>query len=241
MSTTIPSAPRQSEQLEAQRAASPNGDSGWELAAELARLRERFAAYEHLDKQLDDMVAGLTELLQGATELRRRTNKDIVEALARCEALIATDRSQHRDLLTGLQVQIDAAQRRAATLATAVSGLQHQLAGLTQQLPTPSTEQPGLPSTPVIASDADRTVVQMTIRGVPSVATALTLQRYIGGLRPVAAIRAREFAGGELRLQLELTEPFPDDELRRLPTRALTVVEAKPERLILRYDPPAMP
>src|SRR5215204_2876111 len=91
---------------------SPNGDSARELAAELARLRERFVAYERLDQQLDEMVTGLTDLLRGATELRRRTNQDIAGAIARCEELIATDRAHHRAVLASLLVDLDATQRR---------------------------------------------------------------------------------------------------------------------------------
>jgi chromosome segregation ATPase len=116
---------------------SPNGDSSHELAAELARLRERFVAYERLDQQLDEMVTGLTDLLRGATELRRRTNQDIATGIARCEDLIASDRAHHRDTLTSLLADLDTAQRRTSSLTTAIATLQTELAAITDRLPAP--------------------------------------------------------------------------------------------------------
>jgi hypothetical protein len=236
MTTIIPRPSRQTEPVTPALPESPNGDSGRELATELARLRERFAAYEHLDKQLDDMVSGLTDLLQGATELRRRTNKDVVEALARCEALVASDRAHHHDALAALLTDLEATHRRAAALTTAVARLETQLAELADRLPTNGGGAPSpapAPAAPALAPG----IVQVAIRGVPSVATALTLQRFIAGLKPVAAIQTRELASGEFRLQVELTSPFPAAELTRLNSGSLSIVESAPDRLILHYDP----
>jgi uncharacterized membrane protein YccC len=112
-----------------------NGDSAQELVAELARLRERFVAYERLDHQLDEMVTGLTDLLRGATELRRRTNQDIAAAIARCEALIADDRAHHRDTLSSLLADLDTAQRRTAAVTAAVANLKDELADIAHRLP----------------------------------------------------------------------------------------------------------
>jgi len=217
---------------------SPNGDSSHELAAELARLRERFIAYEHLDHQLDEMVSGLTDLLRGATELRRRTNQDIAAAIARCEELIASDRANHRGILSSLLADLDAAQRRTASVTAAVANLKTELADITRRLP--ASENPTVdPSSAVRRPPSAPSPLALTILGVPSIASALMLQRFIASLDPVTAIQTREFAAGELRLHLELTQPFVVADLVSLPNGSFDVVEDRPDRLVLRYVQPA--
>jgi hypothetical protein len=220
---------------------SPNGDSARELAAELARLRERFVAYERLDQQLDEMVTGLTDLLRGATELRRRTNQDIATAIARCEDLIVTDRAHHRATLSTLLADLDATQRRTSSLTSAIANLQTQLADITNRLPS-STEHHLAPDSRLPTSDSPTTgsTLSLLIRDVPSVATALTLQRLIADLEPVTSIQTREFAGGELTLHLDLSGPFAPADLGLLPNGTFAVVDEEPERLVLRYVPPAV-
>jgi hypothetical protein len=235
---TTQTLPPQTEQRRGTGRRSPDGDSSHQLAAELARLRERFAAYERLDHQLDEMVTGLTDLLRGATELRRRTNQDIAAGIARCEELIASDRAHHRDTLAALLADIDAAQRRTAGLGTALGQLQSDIAAIAERIPvsqTPTATSPSAFSRPPSALQP----LALTIRGVPSVASALTLQRFIGGLDAVSAIQTREFAAGELRLRLELTGPFAPARLAGLPNASLDVVEDLPGRLVLRYVPDA--
>src|SRR5438552_3063389 len=121
---TTQTLPPQSQRQRGTGPLSLNGDASHELAAELARLRERFVAYERLDHQLDEMVTGLTELLRGATELRRRTNQDIATGIARCEELIASDRASKRATLADLLADLDTAQRRTASLTSAIASLQ---------------------------------------------------------------------------------------------------------------------
>jgi hypothetical protein len=220
--------------------ASTNGSSHHDLTTELLRLRERFDAYERLDQQLDEMVTGLTELLRGAAELRRRTNQDITSALARCETLIADDRLQQYQLLTSLQTELDAAHRRTSSLSQAIDAVQRQLADITDRLPgTNGTSQPDTtrsgPNSQAPARTAT-TTMQLTIRDVPGVATALTIQRAISEHPFVIAMQTREFAAGELRLHLELTEPLTAHHLPTLPTGTFAPVEAENDRLVVRYD-----
>jgi hypothetical protein len=219
---------------------SPNGDSARELAAELSRLRERFVAYERLDQQLDEMVTGLTDLLRGATELRRRTNQDIATAIARCQELIVTDRAHHRATLANLLADLDATQHRTATLTTSIANLQSQLTAITNRLPS-SSENPVAPDFRLPTPDAPATVSTLTllIRDVPSVSTALTLQRLIAGLDPVTSIQTREFAGGELTLHLDLTGAFVVADLGLIPNGTFALLDEEPDRLVLRYVPPA--
>jgi hypothetical protein len=209
------------------------------LVAELARLRERFVAYERLDHQLDEMVTGLTDLLRGATELRRRTNQDIAAAIARCEALIADDRAHHRDTLSSLLADLDTAQRRTAAVTAAVANLKDELADIAHRLPESHHPTAGPPTAYRLPPSAP-TSLALAIRGVPSVAAALTLQRFITGLRPVTAIQTREFAAGELRLHLDLTGPFAVADLAAFPDGSLEVVEERADRLVLHYAPSAV-
>jgi hypothetical protein len=241
MSTVTQASPPQTERFRSGEGVAANGDSARELAAELARLRERFVAYERLDHQLDEMVTGLTDLLRGATELRRRTNQDIAGAIARCETLIASDRAHHREVLTALLADLASTERRTAAITDAIAGLQTQLAGITQRLPatapsrllTPDSQPPTPVAPKVLAT------LTLVIRDVPSVTTALTLQRLVAGLDAVSAIQTREFAAGELHLRLALGKPFVAAELGLLPNGTFGVVDEENDRLVLRYVPPA--
>jgi hypothetical protein len=217
--------------------ASTNGSAS-DLTTELLRLRERFSAYEHLDQQLDDMVTGLTELLRGAAELRRRTNQEITSALARCETLIADDRDQQRHLLTTLHTELDAAHRRTSALSTAIDTVQRQLADITDRIPAPNgaTELlPLPPSAPVQPPPTTPTSIHLTVRDVPDVATALTIQRVISEHPTVIALQTREFAAGELRLYLDLRGPLKIDDFPRLLEATLESIESAADRLIVRY------
>ena len=84
------------------------------------------------------------------------------------------------------------------------------------------------------------TTLTLVIRDVPTVATALTLQRLIAGLDPVTAIQTREFAGGELTLHLDVSGPFVPADLGLLPNGTFGLVDDEPDRLVLRYVPPAV-
>jgi hypothetical protein len=241
MSTTSPASPVRTDRSRSADSTSPNGDSSHELAGELARLRERFGAYERLDQQLDEMVTGLTDLLRGATELRRRTNQDIAAAIARCEELIAADRTHHRDVLSALLTDLNAVERRSASVTAAVANLQTELAGITRRLPSRNASADPMSASdhqPSASPEAPSTLTLM-VRGVPSVAAALALQRYIAGLGTVAEIQTREYAAGELRLHLELSGHFAVADLRGLPNGALEVAEEHPDRLVLLYVPSA--
>lgn len=216
---------------------SANGASH-DLATELLRLRERFTAYEHLDQQLDDMVTGLTELLRGAAELRRRTNQEITSALARCETLIADDRVHQRMLLTSLHTELDAAHRRTTALSKAIDTVQRQLSDITDRIPGPNGATQPIPHSPVSSIQPPliaRTSIHLTIRDVPDVTAALTIQRVIADLPTVSALQTREFAAGELRLYLDLRGPLTPDELPRLSEATLEPIEAAEDRLIVRY------
>src|SRR4051794_35413374 len=89
------------------------GDDSSSLTAELVRLRERFTSYEQLDAQFEEMLSGLTNLLEGAAELRRRTHHEVAASLARCEELVARERSNHRQNLGEIQNTLSEMQSRA--------------------------------------------------------------------------------------------------------------------------------
>jgi hypothetical protein len=65
------------------------------------------------------------------------------------------------------------------------------------------------------ASEADTSpgVIDVIAHGVPSAATAIGLQQMLRELDTVSRVDAREFADGELRLQVECTAPFPEQPL----------------------------
>lgn len=55
--------------------------------------------------------------------------------------------------------------------------------------------------------------IDVIAHGVPSAATAIGLQKMLQELDTVSRVDAREFADGELRLQVECTGPFPEQPL----------------------------
>jgi hypothetical protein len=216
-----------------------NGSSSHDLTTELLRLRERFRAYERLDEQLDEMVSGLTELLRGAAELRRRTNQDITAALARCETLIVDDRVQQRHMLTSLHSELDTAHQRTNALSHAIDTVQRQLADISDRLPGPNgasqpTERSSGGSSPTPPAASSSTI--LTICDVPDVATALTIQRAISEHPVVVSMQTREFAAGELRVHLELSGPLTSHDVPTLPAGTFEPVEAEGDRLVLRYN-----
>ena len=218
-------------------------DAG-ELLAEVARLRERFAAQDQLDRQLHAMVARLTELLAGAVEVRRRTYQEIDASLARCQDVIARDRAHHGDVLRSLLADVGSAQRRAIALNDAVDQLQRRLAELIAHVAAaasalvtrPADTAPERPSSP--AAPAPQ-LCSLVIQGVPNVATALSLQRFLASLDAVATIQTREYAAGQFRLQLQLRRPLTIADLRRWPDGSLELVGDGADRLLARLIPRA--
>jgi len=56
-------------------------------------------------------------------------------------------------------------------------------------------------------------IIDVIAHGVPSAATAIGLQKMLQELDTVSSVEAREFADGELRLQVNCTGPFPEQPL----------------------------
>ncbi|GIW04726.1 MAG: hypothetical protein KatS3mg059_1346 [Thermomicrobiales bacterium] len=130
------------------------GSPGQQVMAELGRLRERLAAYERLDTQLEAMIAQLTELLRGSLQLRRRTHAEISSALARCEALLNADRDAQQHFLQTLSADIAQLYQRATITGVTANLLQAHLAELAAQLAenghdgdvSPESRADGIPS-----------------------------------------------------------------------------------------------
>lgn len=64
-------------------------------------------------------------------------------------------------------------------------------------------------------SQGETRAITVLVHGVPRAATALSLQRHLAGLDHVAAVEAREYAEGVLRLQVTSTRPLAFDDLVR--------------------------
>ncbi|HEV2106679.1 MAG TPA: hypothetical protein VGR16_00290 [Thermomicrobiales bacterium] len=64
-------------------------------------------------------------------------------------------------------------------------------------------------------SRSEPRAITVLVHGVPRAATALSLQRHLAGLDHVAAVEAREYAEGVLRLQVTSTRPLAFDDLVR--------------------------
>lgn len=99
--------------------------------------------------------------------------------------------------------------------------------------PAAQRAQPAAQTPPPMTAHSQLVVIQ----NVPSVAVALTLQQFLGSLEPVTAMAAREYAAGELRLEVETRRPLTAADLQGWPGGRLALVELSLDRIVLRYAP----
>jgi hypothetical protein len=199
------------------------------------RLRERFTSYEQLDTQFEEMLAGLTNLLEGAAELRRRTHHEVAASLARCEELVARERSNHRQNLEEIQNTLSEMQTRAREIDSSMTSLQFHLADVAQRLPSEPAIGHDTSAREAIASTPGHALL-LVIQGVPDVATAVLLRRFVAGLEKVKSIQTREFAGGEFRLEVEVSTPFTAQDFLSLPEGALQLAAETDHQVLLHYS-----
>ncbi|HET8522852.1 MAG TPA: hypothetical protein VFL82_06440 [Thermomicrobiales bacterium] len=182
-------------------------------------------------------------MLREAMELREQAAAELAQAQADAAARRGHDLHQQRSLLSALLDDVIQLQGQAERLARRVADALDEIEAdmptgpfrsLTSVIPpeAPTSEQLSqsvdsgaeqgdeqTPSEPA-ADDGENDMVEgsptpvvVLVHGVPRAATAKSLQRYLSGLDSVTDVAPREFAGGELRLQVTTTRPLQMTDL----------------------------
>jgi len=199
-----------------------------DLAAELARARERVAFYESFDRVIQENIARSAELLRQAAAERERAAREAAAARAELDRRTG----EQRATLVGLGADLAALQAQAAALGERVAAAIDGIGGE----PAPGSAEPVEAEVPSPA--VRRTTV--ILHGVPKAAAALSLQHYLAGLPDVDAVEAREYVAGVLRLQVDARAPLAVDDLRRWEGGgALEAVNVLPDLIELRFGDPA--
>jgi hypothetical protein len=165
-----------------------------DLAQQVRYLQERVAFYEGFDQLIQENVAQARELFRLASQER--------EAAATA-ASQAQREANHRD--AQLRAELEAVAADLGTISVALDAL-------TGRVSKALGERNGRVETPAALTEHPFAVI---VHGVSSARTALSLQRFVASLPQVAAVSAREFAGGVLRLDAQVQDRLQVEEFRR--------------------------
>ena len=171
---------------------SANPANAAELRQQIQQLQERLAFYEGFDALIQDNVTHARELFRLAAQERASASNDASRR----------DRG-HRD--DHLRDELTSISRDLALLASSVEALSRRV-NVALGTEAASHNEPG--SEPAWSPGRAAIVVH----GVPSARSALSLQRFVHALPEVSHVRAREFAGGVLRLDAELLQPLKSSQ-----------------------------
>lgn len=162
-----------------------------QLRQQIQQLQERLAFYEGFDALIHDNVTHARELFRLAAQERASATSDA----ARRDA-------GHRD--DQLRDELASISRELALLASNVEALSRRVnvalgdeTGIGESARSAHAEAAWTPGRAAIV-----------VHGVSSARSALSLQRFVHALPQVSSVKAREFAGGVLRLDADLLQPL---------------------------------
>lgn len=161
-----------------------------ELRQQIQQLEERLAFYEGFDSLIHDNVTHARELFRLAAQERASATSDAARR----------DSGQRDDLMRSELASIS---RELAVLAGSVEALARRVNLALGEEPASGQER-GTNVEPAWFPGRAAIVVH----GVSSARSALSLQRFVHALPQVSDVRAREFAGGVLRLDADLLQPL---------------------------------
>lgn len=176
----------------------PVGSAGEaQLRQQIQQLQERLAFYEGFDTLIQDNVTHARELFRLAAQERASATSDA-----------ARRDSGHRD--DHLRGELASISRELALLASNVEALSRRVnAALGDEIA--DSEGADVAARPRIA-DAEAAWsprrAAIVVHGISSARSALSLQRFVHALPQVSGVRAREYAGGVLRLDADLLQPL---------------------------------
>jgi hypothetical protein len=162
------------------------------LRKALDTANQRLALYEGFDRLIEDQV--------------RRAGETVREVVA------LRDEASHASTWIPLAAEVDAIAADVQSLARAVASLGERVDRLraslgpgiatTGTLPAATTEGAG-----TVDPGSGPSTLDLIVHQVPDTATAVSVQRFVTGLGPVAVVDVREFAEGVLRLRLTVDGP----------------------------------
>jgi hypothetical protein len=162
-----------------------------DLRQQIQQLQERLAFYEGFDTLIHDNVTHARELFRLAAQERASATSDSARR----------DSGQRDDQLRGELASIS---RELALLASNVEALSRRVnvalgdeTGMGELSRSTNAEPTWTPGRAAIV-----------VHGVSTARSALSLQRFVHALPQVSGVRAREFAGGVLRLDADLLQPL---------------------------------
>jgi fermentation-respiration switch protein FrsA (DUF1100 family) len=170
---------------------SANSPTEAELRQQIQQLQERLAFYEGFDALIHDNVTHARELFRLAAQERASATSDAARR----------DSGQHDE---HLRSELASISRELALLAGHVEALSRRVnvaLGDEAAVGDGSRTAGAAPAwTPGRAA--------IVVHGVSSARSALSLQRFVHALPQVSDVKAREFAGGVLRLDAHLLQPL---------------------------------
>jgi hypothetical protein len=168
-----------------------NSPNEAQLRQQIQQLQERLAFYEGFDALIHDNVTHARELFRLAAQERASATSDAARR--------GTDH-----LNDDLRSELASISRELALLASSVEALSRRVnvalgddSGAGEASRSTATEAAWTPGRAAIV-----------VHGVSSARSALSLQRYVHALPQVSGVKAREFAGGVLRLDADLMQPL---------------------------------
>lgn len=165
-----------------------------ELRQQIQQLQERLAFYEGFDALIHDNVAHARELFRLAAAERASAASETTRR----------DSGRREDHLRGELASIS---RELAVLAGSVEALARRVdVALGDDTAAGSARDSDRSASAEAAWAPGRATI--VVHGVSSAPSALSLQRFVYGLPQVSGVRAREFAGGVLRLDADLVQPL---------------------------------
>jgi hypothetical protein len=221
------------------------------------------AVHDATDRGTQDNVARAWAMLREAAELGERAITELThgrgDAAAQQRTLLAALRAD----VVQLQEHVERLAQRVADVIDVVESK-----GPTEGGPVP-TSMPPTPARPAASganpeeaaggvpalaspfraraatgpavnrSRSQPTPMTMVMHGVPSAATAMSLQRYLTELGQVVAVEPEQFAAGQLRLRVTTTGPIDLDDLRGWPGGdGLALVTARADQIDVRLSGP---
>lgn len=171
----------------------PTGEaSEAELRQQIQQLQERLAFYEGFDTLIQDNLTHARELFRLAAQERASATTDAARRDADTDA---------NDLT--LRDELASISRDLGQLAGSVEALARRVNAALGDV----TDRGAQPGAAAESAWAPRRAA-IVVHGVASARSALSLQRFVHALPQVTGVKAREFAGGVLRLDADLVQPL---------------------------------
>ena len=196
------------------------------LEQQVRSLQERLAFYEGFDLLIQDNVAHARELFRRAAQEREAASAATQHARRDAGLREAHLRAELELIGTELRELSHAVETLSNRVARALGEPASHNGWANSEMPPPETrtEQP----------------LAVVVHGVPSARTALSLQRFIASLPQVAAVSAREFVGGVLRLDARVQDRLQAEQfLTWADPRRIEALTERPDVIELALHEPA--